>query len=88
MVLPGEEIEWSDDMGKFGDKFVIEVCKPEKRASTFDKHRGFPFLDGRKFNRIHFNLFLANNHAQEFYVRYVKDAFGKFKGQSMFTKVK
>ena len=30
LVFPGEEVKWGDNMGEVGDKFVIEVCKPEE----------------------------------------------------------
>ena len=88
LVFPGEEVEWANNMGKVWNKFAIEVRKPKERANTFNRNRGFLFLDGRKLDGVHFDLFLANNHAKEFYMRYVKGPFGKLKGQSMFTKTK
>ena len=73
-------------MGKVGDKFAIEVRKPEEGANTFDRGWGFPFLDGRKFDGVHLNLSLANDHAKEFNARDVEGTFGEFKRQPMFTK--
>ena len=86
LVLPGKEVEWSNNMEKVGDKFVIEVCKPEERTNTLDRGRRFPFLDGGKFDGVHFNLPMANNHTKEFNVWDIKGTFGKFKGQPMFMK--
>ena len=80
LILSGEQVERGDDVGKVGDKFVIEIHKPKERANTFDGGGGFPFLDSREFDRIHFNLSLSDDHAKEFYVRYIKGAFGEFEG--------
>ena len=75
-------------MGKVWNKFAIEVHKPEESMDTLNRSRGFPFLNGKKFDGVHFDLSLANNHAKEFYARYIEGAFRKFEGQSMFTKMK
>lgn len=75
-------------MGKVWNKFAIEVRKPEKRANTFNRSRGFPFFNGRKFDGVHFDLPLANNLAKEFDVWDIEGAFGKLKGQPMLTKAK
>ena len=75
-------------MGELGDKLAIKVRKPKKRANTFDRSGGFPFFNGGKLDRIHFDLSLTNNHAEEFNARYIKGTFGKLEGQSMFTKAK
>ena len=70
LVFPGEKVEWGNDVGEVGDKLAIKVHKPEKRVNTFDRSRGFPFFNGRKLDRIHFDLSLTNNHAEEFNARY------------------
>ena len=75
-------------MGNIWNKFVIEVRKPKERVNIFNKRRGFPFLNGRKLDGVHFDPPLANNHAKEFYARYIKGPLVKFEGQSMFMKLK
>ena len=87
LILPGEEVEWGNDVREVGDEFAIEICKPKERANALDRSGGFPFFNGRKLDRIHFDLSLANNHAEELYAGYIKGAFGKLKGQSMFMKM-
>ena len=61
------------------NEFAIEVCKPQERANSFDRDRWFPFLYGREFDRVHFDLSLTDNHAKELDVWCIEDALGKFK---------
>ena len=88
MVLLSEEVKWGDNMGEVRDKFAIEIRKSKERAYTFDRGRGFPFLNGREFDRVHLNLSLANDHAKEFNAGDVKGTLGEFERQSMFSEMK
>ena len=67
---------------------MIKIRKPKESANTLDGGGRFPFLDGRKFNRVHFDLSLSDYHAKEFDMWHVKSALGEFEGQSMLTKGK
>ena len=64
LVLPGEQIKGSNNVGEVGDKFAIKIRKPEERANTLDRGGRFPFFDSRKFNQVHFNLSLSNYHTK------------------------
>ena len=80
MILSGEQIERGDNIGEVGDKFTIEIHKSKKRSNTFNRGRGFPFLNGRELDRVHLNLSLANDHAKEFDAWNIEGTFGEFEG--------
>ena len=63
LILSGEQVERGNDVGKVGNKFVIEIRKSKERVNTFDGGRGFPFLDSREFDGVHFDLSLSDDHA-------------------------
>ena len=88
LILSSKEVEQGDNMGEVRDKFAIKVRKSKKRANTFDRGGGFPFLNGREFDIIHFNLSLADDHAKEFDVWNIKGTFGEFERQSVFLEMK
>ena len=80
LVLPGEQIEGSNNIGEVGNKIAIEICKPKEKVNTLDGGWRFPFFDSRKFNQVHFDLSLSNYHAKEFYSWYIEGALGEFEG--------
>ena len=67
VVLPSEENNGCDDVGIIGNEFVIEVCKPQEGAYSFDRGGRVPFLDGREFCRIHVNEALTNDNSKVFH---------------------
>ena len=41
---------------------MIEVCKSQDGASSFDRGWGMPFLDDREFHGVHVDKTLSNDH--------------------------
>lgn len=79
LVFPGEEVEWGNNMREICDEFVTKICKTQEESNSLNRGRWFPFLDGGEFDRVHFDLSLTDNHAEELNMWCIKDAFGKLK---------
>lgn len=62
-------------MEEIGDELVIKVDKIKERTNFLNKGGGFPVMNDRDFNRVHFNLFLTNDHAEKLSLRSIKDTF-------------
>jgi hypothetical protein len=88
LILSGEKIQGSNNIGEIGDKLVIEVGEPQEGLDPFDRGRGFPFTNCSEFGRVHFDPSLTNNHAQEIHARSVEDTFRQLEGKSMFSETK
>jgi hypothetical protein len=79
LILPGKEVKGSDYIREVGNKFVIKVRKSQEETDAFYRCRVFPVLNSGEFGRIHFDLALSNDHAQEIHFGGVENAFGQFK---------
>ena len=88
LILLGQKVERSDNMGEVRDELTIEICKPEERVNAFDRGRGFPVVNSSQFDRVHHNVSLANDHAEEFHFRSIEKTFGEFQGETMFSEMK
>ena len=88
LILLCEQVEGGDNVGEVGDEFAIEVRKSEKGSDALDRGGWFPFFNGGKFDRVHLNPSLADNHAKKFDAWDVKGAFGEFERKSVLPESK
>ena len=75
-------------MQEVWDELAIEIREPQEGANAFDGGRGFSVANGSYFDRVHCNMSLANDHAKELHLRSVKETFGEFQGETMFSEMK
>ena len=88
LVFSSEKIEGGYNMGEIGDEFVIEICEPQEGVNAFDGGGGFSVMNSGQSDRVHHNLSLANDHAEELHLRGIKEAFGESQGETMFLETK
>lgn len=75
-------------MREIWDELLIKVGEAKKRMNTLNEGREFPIMDGRGLDRVHTDLFLANDHTKKFDLRSVKDTFCQFQREIMSTETK
>ena len=56
--------------------------------NAFDRSRGSPVTNSSLFDRIHRDLSLAHDHAEELHLGGIKEALGEFQGETMFMETK
>jgi len=67
-------------------KLAIKVAEAHERAYCTNRGRRPPFVDGRKFDRIHRNLTFANNQSEVFCLGCAKDTFLQFYAELMLAQ--
>lgn len=58
----GENMKRVSNGGEVGDELSIEVAKSNEGVNCFIQGRWLPFIDGLKFDQVHCEAVLFDNH--------------------------
>ena len=73
-LLLGQIMEGSGDCGEIKDELLVEVAEPNEQLYSFHRAGGFPFLNDSKFDWVHSNMSLLDDHTQVFCLCLIEEA--------------